>query len=284
MCNVVSIINMKGGVGKTTLTINLAYYLAYFENQKVLIIDFDPQSNSSSAYITYNRYEELLDERKVISEIFTDIDRIIGPVSSRNPKLLTLSDLSVNVRTTKDKGKIDIVVSELELSKVLERSGGAAIEERLAKILEEKKKAYDYVLIDCSPTYSVLTNNALMASDFVLIPVKPDPFSARGIPMLLKKIEQHNRLHNDKKVEVLGIVFNLIKEDLKYMDSVKAQIMATYPNVFQTEISVCEYYSKGLMENKTIYETSAQYWFKDEFTAFAKEFIEKLEKGDVDER
>lgn len=278
MCNVVSIINMKGGVGKTTLTINLAYYLAYFENQKVLIIDFDPQSNSSSAYITYNRYEELLDERKVISEIFTDIDRIIGPVSSRNPKLLTLSDLSVNVRSTKDKGKIDIVVSELELSKVLERSGGAAIEERLAKILEEKKKAYDYVLIDCSPTYSVLTNNALMASDYILIPVKPDPFSARGIPMLLKKIEQHNRLHNDKKVEVLGIVFNLIKDDLKYMDSVKAQIMATYPNVFQTEISVCEHYSKGLMENKTIYETSAQYWFKDEFTAFAKEFIEKIEK------
>jgi chromosome partitioning protein len=278
MCNVVSIINMKGGVGKTTLTINLAYYLAYLENQKVLIIDFDPQSNSSSAYITYNRYEELLDERKVISEIFTDIDRIIGPVSSRNPKLLTLSDLSVNVRSTKDKGKIDIVVSELELSKVLERSGGAAIEERLAKILEEKKKAYDYVLIDCSPTYSVLTNNALMASDYILIPVKPDPFSARGIPMLLKKIEQHNRLHNDKKVEVLGIVFNLIKDDLKYMDSVKAQIMATYPNVFQTEISVCEHYSKGLMENKTIYETSAQYWFKDEFTAFAKEFIEKIEK------
>lgn len=62
------------------------------------------------------------------------------------------------------------------------------------------------------------------------------------------------------------------------MDSVKAQIMATYPNVFQTEISVCEHYSKGLMENKTIYETSAQYWFKDEFTAFAKEFIEKIEK------
>lgn len=273
---------MKGGVGKTTLTINLAYYLSYFEKKKVLIIDFDPQSNSSSAYITYSRYEELLDERKVISEIFTDIDRIIGPISSKNPQLLTLSDLSVNVRRTNDKGKIDMVVSELELSKVLERSGGAAIEERLSKILEEKKKAYDYVLIDCSPTYSVLTNNALMASNYVLIPVKPDPFSARGIPMLLNKIEQHNRLHNDKKVEVLGIVFNLIKDDLKYMDSVKAQIMATYPNVFQTEIKVCEYYSKGLMENKTIYETAAQSWFKDEFTAFAKEFIKKLEKGDVD--
>ncbi len=283
MSDVISIINMKGGVGKTTLTIKLAYYLAYFEKKKVLIIDFDPQSNSSSAYITYDKYEKLLEERKVISEIFTDIDRIIGPISTKNPKLLTLDDLSINVRITKDKGKIDMVISELELSKVLERSGGAAIEERLSKILGDKKNVYDYVLIDCSPTYSVLTNNALMASDYVLIPVKPDPFSARGIPMLLNKIEQHNRLHKEKKVQILGIIFNLIKEDLKYMDSVKAQIMREYSNVFQAEIKVCEYYSKGLMENKMIYETAAQHWLKDEFTSFAEEFLRKIGEAKANE-
>lgn len=278
MCDVISVINMKGGVGKTTITINLAYYLAYFEKKKVLIIDFDPQSNSSSAYLTYEKYEELLEERKVVSEIFTDIDRIVGPVTKKNEKLLTLSNLAINVRKTQDGGKIDIVISELELSKVLERSGGVAIEERLTKILENKKKSYDYVLIDCSPTYSVLTNNALNATDYVLIPVKPDPFSARGIPMLLNKITQHNTLHKEKEVKILGIIFNLIKEDLRYMDSVKAQIMTSYPNVFQTELAVCEYYSKGLMNNKMIYETQAQHWFKEGFTSFAKEFIQRLEK------
>lgn len=230
MCKVVSILNMKGGVGKTTITINLAYYLAIYQHKKVLIIDFDPQANSSSAFMSYENYEKLLEDRKVISEIFTDIDRIIGPVSNKIPQLLTLSDLMVNVKQEPQGGKIDMVVSELELSKVLERSGGAAIEDRLSMMLEKKKNAYDYVLIDCSPTYSVLTNNALIASDYVLVPVKPDPFSARGIPMLLNKIDQHNRLHKDKKVEVIGIVFNLIKEDLRYMDGVKASIMASYPN------------------------------------------------------
>ena len=280
MCKVVSILNMKGGVGKTTITINLAYYLAIYQHKKVLIIDFDPQANSSSAFISYENYEKLLENRKVISEIFTDIDKIIGPVSNKIPQLLTLSDLLVNVKQEPQGGKIDMVVSELELSKVLERSGGAAIEDRLSMMLEKKKNAYDYVLVDCSPTYSVLTNNALIASDYVLVPVKPDPFSARGIPKLLNKIDQHNRLHKDKKVEVIGIVFNLIKEDLRYMDGIKASIMASYPNVFQTEIKNCEYYSKGLIENKSIYETSAQYWFKNEFTSFAKEFIEKIERNE----
>lgn len=281
MCKVVSVLNMKGGVGKTTITINLAYYLAIYEFKKVLIIDFDPQANSSSAFMSYENYEKLLEDRKVISEIFTDIDNIIGPVSNKIPRLLTLSDLIVNTRQEQQGGKIDMVVSELELSKVLERSGGAAIEERLSMMLEKRKNAYDYVLIDCSPTYSVLTNNALIASDYVLVPVKPDPFSARGIPMLLNKIDQHNRLHKDKKVEVMGIVFNLIKADLRYMDGVKASIMSSYPNVFQTEIRNCEYYSKGLIENKTIYETSAQSWFKDEFTSFAKEFLEKIIRGET---
>jgi uncharacterized protein MJECL24 len=275
---------MKGGVGKTTITINLAYYLAYFDKKKVLIIDFDPQSNSSSAYMSYEEYEELLDHRKVVSEIFTDIDRIVGPVTKKNPQLLTLNHLVVNVRTCPEGGKIDMLVSELELSKVLERAGGAAIEERLSKILENKKNAYDYILIDCSPTYSVLTNNALIASDYVLIPVKPDPFSARGIPMLLNKIEQHNTLHKDKKVEVLGIIFNMIKENLRYMDSVKAQIMTTYQNVFQQELTVCEYYSKGLMENKSLYETGAQYRFKDEFTSFSKELVKKIERSEANAR
>ena len=278
MSKVVSIINMKGGVGKTTITINLGYYLACMQNKKVLIIDFDPQANSSSAFLSYDEYEKLLDERKVISEIFTDIDNIVGPVSKKVKKLLTLTDLIVNIKSNNKGGRLDMVVSELELSKVLERTGGSAIEERLNILLEKKKNAYDYVIIDCSPTYSVLTNNSLIASDYVLIPVKPDPFSARGIPMLINKIEQHNALYSDRPIKVLGIIFNLIREDLKYMDSVKGQIITSYKNVFQTELLACEHYSKGLMENKSIFETSAQHRFKGNFKSFCEEFEKKISK------
>ncbi|OOM11011.1 ParA family protein [Clostridium saccharobutylicum] len=274
-CKVTSIINMKGGVGKTTITINLAYYLSSMLNKRVLIVDFDPQANASSAYLNYEDYEKLLDNRKVISEIFTDIDRIVGPVTKKNPKLLTLSDLITNVRIFENGGKIDLVASELELSKVLERTGGGAIEERLDLLLSDKKEAYDYILIDCSPTYSVLTNNSLRASNYVLIPVKPDPFSARGIPMLLGKIQQHNSVNRTKKVEVLGIVFNMINDELKYMDKVKAQIMREHSNVFQNEILATENYSRGLLNNKMIFETNARRNFIDNFSEFCNEFIRK---------
>ncbi|HDI3119280.1 ParA family protein [Clostridium botulinum] len=257
------------------ITTNLAYYLAAKLNKKVLIIDFDPQANASSAYLEYEKYDKLLDDRKVISEIFTDIDRIVGPITKRNPKLLTLNDLTTNVRTFDGGGKIDLVASELELSKVLERTGGGAIEERLELLLSDKKEAYDYILIDCSPTYSVLTNNSLRASNYVLIPVKPDPFSARGIPLLLGKINQHNSVNKTKKVEVLGIVFNMINDGLRYMDKVKAQIMTEHSNVFQNEILATENYSKGLLDNKTIFETNARKSFTDNFSKFCDEFIRK---------
>lgn len=273
---VTSIINMKGGVGKTTITTNLAYYLAYSKKKRVLIIDFDPQANSSSAYLTFEEYEKLLEERKVISEIFTDIDRIVGPVSRTNPKLLTLDDIITNVREPQEGGRIDLISSELELSRVLERAGGSAIEERLQLLLDGKKERYDFVLIDCSPTFSVLTTNALKASNNVLIPVKPDPFSARGIPMLLGKIEQHNRLNRDKQVDVLGIVFNMVKDNLRYMDSVKVQILTNHKNVFRTEIQATEHYSKGLLENRMIFETNAQEQFKTNFKKFAEEYLKKV--------
>ena len=167
-CIVTSIINMKGGVGKTMITTNLAYFLAHEKGKRILIIDFDPQANSSSAYLTFEKYEQFLEDRRVISEIFTDIDKIVGPVTKKNPKLLTLDDIIVNIYKTQRAGLIDLIPSELELSKVLERAGGGALEERLKLLLSPQKERYDFVLIDCSPTYSVLTTNALRGKCLII--------------------------------------------------------------------------------------------------------------------
>lgn len=206
--NTVSILNMKGGVGKTTITFNLAYFLANEHNAKVLAIDFDPQANLSSGFLTYDAYQNHRRNRKVISDIFTQIEHIVGPVSQKNQKLITLEDMVVRVKNFSGGGFIDLIPSELELSSVLERTGGNNIEDRLKLILKDKKNRYNYILIDCSPTYSVLTNNCLKASDYILIPVKPDPFSARGIPLLQNKIDIHNRANtNEDQVRVLGIIF-----------------------------------------------------------------------------
>jgi chromosome partitioning protein len=219
---VTSVLNMKGGVGKTTISLNLAYSLAKDHKSKVLIVDFDPQANASGGLMKFDEYEKHREKRKVISDIFTDLEKIVGPVSKRNATLLTLDDMKTRVKKFAGGGCIDLVPSELELSHVLERSGGSSFEDRLKLILKGKKNQYDFVIVDCGPTYSVLTNNALKASDFVLIPVKPDPFSARGIPLLLSKIEAHNRAHEgDDVVKVLGIVFSSVDANLVYETEVK---------------------------------------------------------------
>jgi chromosome partitioning protein len=271
MVKVISVLNMKGGVGKTTICLNLAYALAN-RKSKVLIVDFDPQANASGGLLAFDEYEKHRDNRKVISDIFTDLEKIVGPVSKKNASLLTLDDMKTRAKSFDSGGYIDLVPSELELSHVLERSGGSSFEDRLKLILRGKKNQYDYVLVDCGPTYSVLTNNALKASDSVLIPVKPDPFSARGIPLLLSKINAHNLAHEgDDKVAVLGIVFNMVDDSLMYQAGVKGDIYREHKDVF-AEIRYAEHYSRAIIERKSIYETNIQAQFTDNFSKFVDEF------------
>lgn len=275
MTKVVSVLNMKGGVGKTTICLNLAHALAN-QKSKVLIIDFDPQANASGGLLTFEEYEKHRETRKVISDIFTDLEKIVGPVTKRNTSLLTLDDMKLRAKTFVSGGYIDLVPSELELSHVLERSGGSSFEDRLKLVLKSKKNQYDYVLVDCGPTYSVLTNNALKASDSVLIPVKPDPFSARGIPLLLSKIEAHNLAHDgDDRVAVLGIVFNMVDDTVMYQAGVKSEIYREHKNVF-AEIRFAEHYSRALIERKSIFETNIQAKFTTNFSEFVAAFKSRV--------
>jgi chromosome partitioning protein len=274
---VVSVLNMKGGVGKTIITLNLAHALASQHSKRVLLVDFDPQANATSGLLDYKDYEEHRKKKRVISDIFTDLEKLVGPVSDKNPKIIKLKDMLIRVRSYEGSGFIDLVPSELELSTILERSGGSSLEDRLKLILRDKKKKYDFVLIDCGPTYSVLTNNALKASDYVLIPVRPDPFSARGIPMLLSKIQAHNLAHTqDDTVTVLGILFTMVNENLQYVSSVKSEILREHSDVFRSEILRNEHYSRALFEHKSIFETPAQKKFKTNFTDFVDEFMERI--------
>lgn len=270
---------MKGGVGKTTITLNLAYALAHFHEKKVLVVDFDPQANASGGLLNYAEYERHRKEKKIISDIFSELELLVSPVKKNNEQAITLQEMAVPAREF-TKGKIDLVLSELELSNVLERAGGSSLEDRLKILLRNGKKKYDFVLVDCGPTYSVLTNNALKASDFVLVPVKPDPFSARGIPLLLKKIELHNRAHeDDDKVQILGIVFSMVREGVEYATTVKGEILREHKNVFQSEIRYTEHYSRGLLDQKTIFEVNSQDPFKKNFEGFAAEVLSRLERG-----
>ena len=275
----VSIVNMKGGVGKTTICLNLAHWLVDKQNKKVLVIDFDPQSNASEGLLKYEDYDRHRKENKVISDIFTDIHKLVSPVKTEDDDRIELENMLYKVKEMNNGSCLHLVPSELELCHTLERPISGHSEDRLSLLLKGKKNRYDYVLIDCGPTYSLLTINALNASDYILIPVKPDPFSVRGIPMMIKQINVHNLASfKAQKVEILGIVFTLVK-DLATMTSIKAEILRIHPGIFQTEIRHCEWYPNALLDNTSIFETRAQRHFKDNFEDFAKEFLQKIEGG-----
>ena len=275
----ICIVNMKGGVGKTTICLNLAHWLVKRKNKKVLVIDFDPQANASEGLLSYSKYETHLKNKKVISDIFTDLRRIVTPVGNSSRPEIRLEDMVAKVFNSGNGGLLHLIPSELELCHILERPISRLAEDRLKIILRGKKEKYDFILIDCGPTYSLLTTNALNASDLVLIPVKPDPFSTRGIPLMIRQIEEHSLGSTEEdRVKLLGIVFTIVK-DKRYVDSIKGEVLKVNPGVFQSELLSTEYYPISLINNSFILESRANNRLKNNFIEFANEFMEKIEKG-----
>lgn len=207
----ISIINMKGGVGKTTLSIHLARYLAE-QGKKILLIDLDPQANASVAAIKPNLLEFHYNDpnKKTVHELFFDWMIQFGPYPKQ--KVTTpLESYLYHFFPLGENKVFDIIPSHLALSSLLRGAGVGPYELKdfLDKCRELKK--YDYIFIDCAPTYSVLTTLALNATDKILIPMKAEPFAVHGTKLMKQVLKEHdhdfgtNLEHNG----ILGIVFTL---------------------------------------------------------------------------
>lgn len=273
---IISVINYKGGVGKTTVTANLAGELAY-RGKKVLLLDMDAQASLTFSFVTPDYWNYNLKQKKTIKQWFDCI--------TNGVKTVPLSDLvespsKINKFLSKagrPDGVIDLISSHLGLINVdLELanlfSGGTITQFKRnylkvhgklrTEIQDVGRNKYDVVLIDCPPNFNIVTKNALIASDKILIPAKPDYLSTLGIDYLYRNVQTLVKDFNEYASEdsdtdevtpeFLGVVFTMIQTYSGEPISAHRQYIA------QTERLGVPVLKSYFRENKTIFPEAAQ--------------------------
>ncbi|RHK00735.1 ParA family protein [Ruminococcus sp. AM07-21] len=275
---VVSFINMKGGVGKTTLCIGIGEYLANYCNKKVLFIDLDPQFNTTQSLVNeFNLEDEYLSNysegtnQKTVMRLFETQQTIAKRLDLPNPE-----DILVHLNDNMDllPGTIDLILVETD------KDGSKAKKVKKFILNNNLKDQYDFIFLDCPPTISVYTDAALIASDFYLVPIRIDRYSILGIKLLKQVID---RLDDNESIGIrpLGIVYTMVK-DLTHKT---LQLKATFESteivqeigLFENMTSNVNDLLVGLQGNiASKYKKS-----REDISAICKEFLERIEKYDV---
>lgn len=212
MGKIIAIANQKGGVGKTTTSINLAASLGVLE-KKVLLIDADPQANATSGlgidvekveFGTYQLIEHSIKAEETI-------------VKTGSPNLDIIPS------------HIDLVAIEIELVDQEER------EYMLKKAIEHLKDSYDYILIDCAPSLGLLTLNALTAADSVIIPIQCEYFALEGLGKLLNTIKSVQKIHN-KDLDIEGLLLTMYDSRLRLSNQVVEEVQKHFNEMVFTTI------------------------------------------------
>jgi chromosome partitioning protein len=255
MGHTIALLNMKGGVGKTTLAVNLAWYMHQRERCNVLLIDLDPQFNATQYVMDYNAFDIHRKKNGTIADLLISQPKLsLGKtVPKRNPNK-TLYRVSSSLA---DK-RFDLLPAELNLAWVVKNP--AQMENKLEKILSDLRPHYDYIFIDCAPTDSVLTTMALTASNFLLVPIRPDRFSILGSINLSETLATFRENCPDPNlVKDLGLVFTQVSGGSSAEDdaikSIKSAASGENRYVFKAALKYSKSFIRAVKNQTPIYNT-----------------------------
>ena len=272
----VSLINMKGGVGKTTVAVNLADFLANRESQRVLLVDVDPQFNATQCLLQGDQYVDYIEKGGyTIVDIFDNSTRITNSIvdGTARHEPVKFSE----IKPVKSSRGFDFIPGSLQLFK-LEMSAGSGRENRLSHYLKTLENEYDYVIIDSPPTPSVWMVSALIASDYYLIPVKPDPISMTGIDLLQGIIRERSENYGFR-CKCCGIILTIVdtrstlRKDAETFFSTNSRWTG---HLYAKSILKRANIAKGQLNNQFIRDIDDS-TLKADFSLIVKEFIRRTE-------
>ena len=253
---VLAIANQKGGVGKTTTAINLAAALA-LGGHKTLLIDVDPQANSTLTFTDLDTVETHIYD--VLTNGQLSIDSILRPTAIANLDLIPCR----------------IGLAKLESQLMGELDAYYRLKDRLRPIRDR----YDFVIIDTPPTLGLLTVNALVAADAVLIPIQISFYALEGTEDLLETIEKVKR-HANPHLRILGVIITMVDRRTVIARDVTQQVQTMFgPLVFQTTISRSVRLEESPAYHESIHTYAPDSISAKEYQALAEEVVNRVKKG-----
>jgi cellulose biosynthesis protein BcsQ len=289
MGSTIAMVNMKGGVGKTTVTVNLATCLAKNHGLRVLIVDLDTQINATLSVMPPIYFAKLKQEKRTLRTL---VHQVVNPELAHQ---LSVQDI-IQYNICQVKG-LDLMPGDIELYEdfilaeiIYDKSQGdrpnftqtwQIMENTLIKsVLAPITNQYDFILIDFSPGDHLITRSGIIASNSYIIPAKPEPLSVVGIGILEGRIKQF-RESKRSNINLLGIIFTSLGRSSQMTEKVKQRLTKDFGknSIFQIEIPMNVAIARAVDEFKPVVLTEPQSSGAKAFGELAKEFLKRFRKN-----
>jgi chromosome partitioning protein len=291
---IIATINMKGGVGKTTLSVNLATCLAKFHQKRVLVVDLDTQISATLSLVSPQDFARIRREKMTISYLvakslkpnhrykFSIADTITKNVAGVNGLDLLSGDIDIydEYWVSEKLHQEALTGSKSDFMDIWNGFEGSLIRDILEPIVSE----YDFIILDCAPSYNLLTRSGIMSSDYYIMPARPEPLSLVGMQLLERRIttmrEAHELDENKMRSQLLGVVFVLSGNTMfnRYYDQVIQRVAQDFKpeKIFQTRIPMDVNVARSIDTFTPVVIDNPGTAGSKAFVKLAQEFLQKI--------